>query len=211
MPPAYPVPPTGPPPPYPPPPAGQFRGDQSQPAAAAQAARPAAPGAQPPGQWGLGLDLGVSGVLPDAGLLATWRPYRWLHGQLGFGYNIISPGIRTGITAINPWYFPISLTGEAGHYFNGNANSAVSSLTGQGSDVAILRAVGYDYANLLAGITSGGQHFVFYFRAGMTYMRATINNFQESASKLAGSSMEASNPQLTYHGPTLKFGMIVFY
>jgi hypothetical protein len=172
---------------------------------------PLAPVAETLGEWGLNLDLGISGILPDFGLLATWRPYSWVHAQVGAGFNLISPGIRGGLTTINPLVIPFSLTGEVGHYFDGNANRLVNSLTGQGNDIAILRQVGYDYVNVLVGLTSGGKHFVYYFRTGMTYVRATVHDFQETASSLAKTPVEASDVHVTYHGPTLKFGVIAFY
>jgi hypothetical protein len=157
------------------------------------------------------LDLGVSGVLPDAGLLVTWRPVRWLHAQAGGGFNIISPGLRAGVTAICPRILPFSLTAEAGHYFQGNANAVVNGLTGQGDDIAILRKVGYDYANVLLGLTSGGKRYVYYFRAGATFLRTTLSNFQETVGQIAATPVEASDLHLSYHGPTVKFGMIAFY
>ena len=207
--PAYPPPPAPGPPVYPMP-AGAPPASAAAPGIALQAAGPE-PAQEPPGKWGAGLDLGISGILPDLGLLATWRPYPWLHAQLGPGFNVISPGLRCGATVINPWFFPISLTGEIGHYFEGDANGMVKSLTGQSSDIAILRKVSYDYANALVGFTSSGRHFVFYFRAGVTTMRATVNNFQETVSKLGGTTMETSDARLSYYGPTVKFGMIALY
>jgi hypothetical protein len=173
----------------------------------------AAPAPTParPGQWGAGVDLGFSGVLPDFGLLAAWRPYSWLHAQAGVGWNLISPGIRGGATVVNPWIVPISLTGELGHYFEGDANGLIKSLTGQDSDIAVLQKVSYNYANLLVGFTSRANHFVFYFRAGVTSMWATVNNFEETVSKLAGTSMETSEAKVSYYGPTAKFGLVVLY
>jgi hypothetical protein len=213
---AYPPPPAAPPPVYPPPPAGlppvyppQALPAPATPAVAAQAPAPAE--SAKPGKYGAGIDLGISGVLPDFGLLATWRPYAWLHAQAGLAYNIISPGIRCGATVINPWFVPISLTGELGHFFEGNANGMIKSLTGQDSDIAVLRKVSYSYANALVGFTSGGQHFVYYVRAGFTRMWATLNNFDETVSKMAGSSMETSDAKLSYFGPTLKTGMLVLF
>jgi hypothetical protein len=208
LPPPYPVPPPAAPPPYPLPAPTAPAAPATSPLVAAQTPPPTA---ESLGQWGLGLDLGLSGVLPDFGLLATFRPYAWLHAQVGAGYNLISPGIRCGATVINPWFFPVSLTGEAGHYFEGDANGMVNSLTGEGGDIAVLRKVSYDYGNLLVGLAWGGKHFVFYLRAGVTAMRATLKSFQEAVSKTSGAPMETSDPSLSYHGPTLKLGLLAFY
>jgi hypothetical protein len=150
-------------------------------------------------------------VLPDFGLLASWRPYAWLYGQAGVAYNLISPGIRGGATVTNPWFVPLSLTGELGHFFEGDANGLIRRLTGQSSEIAVLQKVSYSYANALVGFTSNGQHFVFYLRAGVTRLWATVNNFQETVSKLAGESMETADAKVSYYGPTLKLGMIYLY
>jgi hypothetical protein len=179
------------------------------PAVAAQAAPP--PATPAPGKYGAGVDIGFSGVLPDLGLLATYRPYVWLLAQAGLAYNFISPGIRCGATLTNPWFVPVSLTGELGYFFEGNANGMVKSLTGQDSDIAVLRKVSYGYANALVGFTSGGQHVVYYLRAGFTRMWATLNNFDETVSKLAGTSMETSDARVSYFGPTVKLGLVVLF
>jgi hypothetical protein len=179
------------------------------PVVAAQAPPPAAE--EPLGKWGAGVDLGFSGVLPDLGLLATWRPYSWLHAQAGVGWNILSPGIRCGATVVNPWFVHVSLTGELGHYFDGDANGIIKDLTGQDSDIAVLKKVSYTYTNALVGYTSSGRHFVFYLRAGMTRMWVTLHEFDKTVSKLAGNPIEASDAKLSYTGPTAKFGMIVLF
>ncbi len=208
-PPAYPTPAAGAAPAAPAPPFFPAPAAPAAPAVAAPAVPPAASAA--PGNWGAGVDLGVSGVLPDFGLLATWRPYPWVHAQAGVGWNAISLGLRGGATVINPWFVPLSLTGEVGHYFEGDANDRIESLTGRDSDLAVLRKVSYSYANALVGLTTSGQHFVFYFRAGVTRLWATVKGFQETVSELAGTPMETSDAELSYYGPTVKLGMIVLY
>jgi hypothetical protein len=160
--------------------------------------------------YGIGLDLGVSGILPDTGLLLTWRPRRWIHAQLGGGFNLISFAIRGGVTLISPRWVPLSLTAEGGHYFDGDANNSVRWLSGQNEDIASLRKVGYDYLNALVGLTTSGRRFSFYFRVGVTWMRTTVNDFQQTVNQAANLGLDASDPKVTYRGPTTKFGMIVF-
>jgi hypothetical protein len=160
--------------------------------------------------YGIGLDLGVSGILPDTGLLLTWRPRRWIHAQLGGGFNVISFAIRGGVTLISPRWVPLSLTAEAGHYFDGDANKSVRWFSGQNEDIASLKKVGYDYLNALVGLTTSGRRFSFYFRVGVTWMRTTVNDFQQTVNQAANLGLEASDPKVTYLGPTIKFGMIVF-
>ena len=160
--------------------------------------------------YGLGLDLGVSGILPDAGLLLTLRPWRWLHLQLGPGYNGLSPAIRGGATIVNPYFVPLSLTWEGGHYFEGDANKAVRWFRDGTQDIASLRRFSYDYMNVLGGRTVGGRHFCFYIRAGVTWMRATVKDFQQSVHDIAQVDLQASDPKVGYRGPTAKIGMLFF-
>jgi hypothetical protein len=160
--------------------------------------------------YGIGLDLGVSGFLPDTGLLLTWRPRRWIHAQLGGGFNVISFAIRGGVTLISPRWVPLSLTTEGGHYFDGDANKSVRWFSGQNQDIASLRKVGYDYLNALVGLTTSGRRFSFYFRVGVTWMRTTVNDFQQTVNQTANLGLDASDPKVSYRGPTIKFGMIVF-
>jgi hypothetical protein len=160
--------------------------------------------------YGIGLDLGVSGILPDTGLLLTMRPIRWIHIQLGGGYNVISYAIRGGVTLLGPEWLPLSLTGEGGHYFDGDANKAVSWVSGQSEEIASLKKVGYDYMNALVGMTSQGRRLSFYLRGGVTWMRTTVRNFQQSVNQATGLDFVVSDPKVSYRGPAVKFGMIVF-
>lgn len=160
--------------------------------------------------YGVGLDLGVSGILPDTGLLLTLRPIRWIHVQLGGGYNVISYAIRGGVTWLGPEWLPLSLTAEGGHYFDGDANKAVRWFSGQNDDIASLKKVGYDYVNALVGMTYQGRRFSFYVRGGVTWMRTTVNDFQQTVTRATNLDVEVSDPKITYRGPAVKFGMIVF-
>jgi hypothetical protein len=159
---------------------------------------------------GLGLDMGVSGVLPDAGLLLTARPGSWIHLQLGAGYNGLSPGIRGGTTLINPLFIPLSVTVEGGHYFEGDANKAVHWFSPETRDVASLRRFSYDYLNLLGGLTLQGRHFCFYVRGGVTWMRTTVEDFAQSVNEVAQVDLQAADPTIHYRGPSAKIGVVVF-
>ena len=159
---------------------------------------------------GVGLDVGVSGILPDTGLLLTWRPVRPVHVQLGPGYNGLSPGLRGGITVINPYFFPLSLTWEGGHYFEGDANKAVRWFSDGTQDIASLRRFSYDYMNLLGGLAFENRNFTFYFRVGVTWMHTTIRDFQQSVRDLTQVDVQASDPKISYRGPTAKLGLLFF-
>ena len=159
---------------------------------------------------GLGLDLGVSGVLPDTGLLLTLRPGAWLQVQLGPGYNGLSPGLRAGATLVNPILIPLSLTLEGGHYYEGDANKAVHWFSPGTREVASLRHFSYDYLNLLGGLVFEGRHFCFYLRGGVTWMRTTVKDFSQSVQEVAQVDLQAADPKVHYRGPSAKIGILVF-
>jgi hypothetical protein len=162
------------------------------------------------GRLGLGLDLGVSGVLPDAGLLLIVRPVRWGQLQVGGGYNGLSGGIRGGITLVNPFVIPLSVSWEVGHYFEGDANRIVQWFSPSTQDNASLRRFSYDYMNLLGGIAVGGGDFAFYLRVGVTWMRTTVHGFEQSVRDQAHIQLTASDPTIHYRGPALKLGFNYF-
>jgi hypothetical protein len=159
---------------------------------------------------GLGLDAGISGMLPDTGLLLALRPVSWIHGQIGLGYNLIAVGIRGGATLFSPVAIPLSLTLEGGHYFEGDANQAVHWFSPQARSVASLRRFSYDYLNLLAGLIFEGRYFSFYVRGGVTWMRATVKNFAQSVNDVAQVGLQADDPKIHYRGPSAKLGFILF-
>lgn len=161
-------------------------------------------------RFGVGIDVGISGVLPDAGLLLTARPVRWSQLQLGAGYNGLAPGVRGGLTLINPFVVPLSLTWEAGHYFEGDANRVVHWVDSSVQSNASLRRFGYDYMNLLCGLSIGDRDFAFHLRFGITWMRTTIHGFEQSVREATKLDLTASDPTIHYRGPALKVGFDYF-
>lgn len=162
------------------------------------------------GHFGMGIDVGISGVLPDVGLLLVGRPARWGHLQLGVGYNGLAPGIRGGLTLINPFVIPVSFTWEAGHYFEGDANRAVHWVDSSAQSNAALERFGYDYMNLLGGLSIGDGDFAFHLRFGVTWMRTTIHGFEQSVREATELNLTASDPTVHYRGPALKVGFDYF-
>jgi hypothetical protein len=160
--------------------------------------------------FGLSADAGVSGVLPDTGLLLVLRPVGWAHGQLGIGYNAIALGVRGGVTLVSPIAIPLSLTLEGGHYYEGDANRVVHWFNSQTRDISSLRHFSYDYMNLLVGLVFERPHFVFYVRGGVTWMRTTVKNFGESVHEVTQVDLQADDPKISYRGPGGKLGLIVF-
>ena len=163
------------------------------------------------GHYGLGVDFGLSGPLPDAGLLLALRPFRWVQVRAGAGYNWLAFGVRGGVTLVNPVAVPLSLTCEGGHYFEGDANKVVRWFSSNVQEVGSLRRFSYDYLNLLAGLEFGERDFSVYIRGGVSWMRTTIKDFAQSAQDVAQVDMQASDPKVSYRGPTLKLGTQYFF
>jgi hypothetical protein len=172
----------------------------------------AKPVARPLPKLGLGVDAGF----PDgAALSGVYRPFSWLRAELGGSYNMISKGVRGGLTLV-PFGMGPSATLEAGHYFDGNANGIASKFTGGGhSDNAILQRVGYDYANAHLGLDFGVRRVVFFIHGGMSYIRASVHNINSeipSGMGSAGGTTVSFNqdPIVRVITPSVKLGF-VFY
>ncbi|MBN1610565.1 MAG: hypothetical protein JW940_28300 [Polyangiaceae bacterium] len=158
------------------------------------------------------LDVG----LPD-GIMGglSYRPQPWLRLQAGAGSNAISPGIRGGVVFV-PFGAGPSLTLEAGHYFEGNANGLIASLAGsEYRNNAIAERVGYQFANLHAGFELGQERFTFFLHGGISYLHTQLHHVDE----VLGATEAGQNAAQTYGIggdssidawiPSLKLGFIV--
>jgi hypothetical protein len=161
---------------------------------------------------GAGLDLGLSGPLPDIGVMAAYEPFRFLRVAGGLDHNLIGFGVKGSVSVINPFVVPLSLTTEFGHFFETDANGTVRKFNSkQKMDVASLKKVGYDYVNLLLGFEAGSRLIRFYLRAGTTFTRATASDFQQSLTQSGVVVSRASDPEISYQGPTFKLGLFFFF
>ena len=160
---------------------------------------------------GAGVDVGLSGPLPDLGVLFAYQPMRWLRLGAGVGTNLIGVGLKGSVTLVNPYVLPLSLTGEAGRYFQADANPAVRRFASQDDDVASLKHVGYDFTNLLVGLDAGSGGARFYLRAGATFVRARVSSFEETLRSADVSVTRTTDPQVSYAGPTLKLGFLLLF
>lgn len=147
---------------------------------------------------GLGLDVGV----PDgAAVSGVYRPFSWLRAELGGSYNMISKGVRGGVTLV-PFGMGPSATLEAGHYFDGDANGVARKFAGAGfDDNAVLQRIGYDYANAHLGLDFGMRRVVFFIHGGMSYIRANVHNIN---SELAASGDSGATTVTFHQDPTLR-------
>jgi hypothetical protein len=185
-----------------------------------QAAAPAAP---PP------RSLPWIGVMADAGIpdgvqaSLVLRPLKILRASVGGGYNMISPGVRVGLTLL-PFGRGPSGTLEAGHYFEGNANGAAAKIFGPGVEGSAfgptLQRVGYDFVNAHVGLDFGWKRATFFIHGGMSYVQSHAYNLdqivqsQPSINGTNAQGLQISVPQgatVKYIGPSAKIGLIVYF
>jgi hypothetical protein len=161
---------------------------------------------------GAGLDLGVSGPLPDLGVMVAYEPFRFLRVAGGLDHNLIGFGVKGDLTLINPYYVPLSLTSEFGTFFETDANPTIRKFVKkQKEDVASLKKVGYDYLNLLLGFEGGSQMVRFYVRAGTSWVSAKASDFQQTLKAANVTVSKASDPKISYQGPAFKLGLFFFF
>jgi hypothetical protein len=167
------------------------------------------------------------GLMADAGVpdgvqgSLVLRPMKWLRTSVGGGYNMISKGVRAGVSIL-PFGRGPSATLEAGRFFEGNANTAGSKYIAGYSDAnplsPALDRIGYDYANAHLGLDFGYKRVTFYIHGGMTYMRGKVHNLGSLFNKNPaingtdenGLSVTVSDVSYTVIAPSAKLGLIVY-
>jgi len=167
--------------------------------------------------------LPVVGVMADVGLpdgagaSLVLRPKKWLRVTGGGTYNMISSGVRAGVSLVPLGWGP-SLSVEGGHYFDGDANSLMRRFAGASyQSNAVLERVGYDYANAHLGLDFGYRRVTFFLHGGFSYIRATVHNvdaaIQSSMQSDSSSSTQLSvkqDPIIRAITPSAKLGLIVY-
>jgi hypothetical protein len=184
----------------------------------------AAPAAAPPAPalpWiGVMADAGVPDGMQGALVL---RPWKVLRGSIGGGYNMISKGVRVGLTIL-PFGRGPSATLEAGRFFEGNANTTAAKFFGPGVESSAfgptLQRVGYDYVNAHLGLDFGYKRVTFYIHGGMSYVQGRVYNLESfvqtdpSINGTSSSGLQVTIPQgatIKYTGPSGKIGLIVYF
>jgi hypothetical protein len=171
--------------------------------------------------------LPVFGIMADAGIpdgaqgSLVLRPWKALRASVGGGYNMISKGVRVGVSLL-PFGRGPSGTIEAGHYFEGNASAAAAKFLGPGIEASAisgpLQRVGYDFVNAHLGLDFGYKRATFYLHGGMSYVRSQVHDLDalvQSNPSINGQDMnglQVSIPGATikYIGPSFKVGLIVY-
>lgn len=171
--------------------------------------------------WGIMLEGGI----PDGvGASAIFRPMTWLRLSAGGAYNFVAFGFRGGVSVV-PFYFPFSpsLNLDVGHFLGGDATPILAAaFQGTGYNVpdsALLKQVAYDYADATVGLEFGlPKTFTIFLRLGISYLRTTLNGFEELLQQAAAgagnppdTSITAQPPTITLTAPSLKLGLIVFF
>jgi len=167
-------------------------------------------------EYGAMIDAG----LPD-GITASliYRPDPQLRFHLGGSHNMISSGIRTGMTILmrRGWFSP-SLSFEYGHYFAGDANPLLRRLTGDDSwQIPALQRVGYDFGNAHLGIELGSKRVTFYLHVGMSFLETTVYRVTETiADEMPpapdGPVLEVlDNPEIFMLFASARTGLILYF
>lgn len=176
-------------------------------------------------------DPGRLGVMVDAGVpdgvtgSLVFRPLQMLRIYGGGSYNLISPGVRAGVSlAPVPFVISPSMSVEAGRYFVGDANKPLQKLgiiSDEGSP--LLREIGYDYANFHLGLDLGRSRFTFYVHAGFSLVRGKVRNLDEQIADATlpgsmGTEMDdgtlvefRDDPIITLWAPSARLGFMLFY
>ena len=159
--------------------------------------------------FGLLADGGVPG---GAGLAGVFRPWSFLRVEGGLNWNYLRFGLRGGVTVIPfEWGVTPTLHLEGGHFFPGDA----SRFTNSAGAKILLGHVPEDYWAASLGLEFGSQQrFVFFLRAGLSWIRTEASNIAQSvAADNPGSTTtvkSAGNVSILLQVPTLSTGVLLF-
>jgi hypothetical protein len=159
--------------------------------------------------FGLLVDGGVPG---GAGLAGMFRPWHFLRVEGGLNWNYLSLGLRGGVTVIPfEWGVTPTLHLEGGHFFPSNA----SRFTDSAGAKILLGRVPEDYLSASLGLEFGSQQrFVFFLRAGLSWIRTEARNLAQAITANDPSSTtkpkSAGNVSLLLQVPTVSLGVLLF-
>lgn len=161
----------------------------------------------------------ILGVMADAGVpdgamgALQVRPLDWLRLHLGAGTNTVSLGYRLGATVI-PFGWGPSLSLEAGHFRDGNANGLVRSVVGYNDEVkSLFDRVGYTFYNAQLGFELGRGNFQFFIHGGFSFLRATLPGAAEALMKSSANNDPSTtitlrqDPIVRVWTPSVKLGV----
>jgi hypothetical protein len=162
----------------------------------------------PPPSFGVMADVG----LPDGATASlVYRPVNAVRFHAGLGYNLVSPGVRAGLTLVpfKAWLNP-TLTVDVGHFTDGDANPLARRISGDPTfSSAVLDRVGYDYANAHLGLEFGRKWFTFYVHAGMSRVTGSVHEL--SAVTSMSTVTFTTDPNVTVWSVSARAGFIVYF
>ena len=153
-----------------------------------------------------------AGVPTGAGVSGMFRPWRFLRLEGGVNWNYLSFGLRGGVTVIPfEWGVTPTLHLEGGHFFPADA----SRFANDPGPKILLGNVRDDYLSASLGLEFGSQQrFVFFLRAGLTWIRSEAQNVAQAiAAQNPGSTTtvkSAGNVSLLLQAPTVTVGVLFF-
>lgn len=164
-------------------------------------------------QFGINLDAGI----PDGVALGlVYRPVHFVRVGASGSYNGFGFGAR-GTVTLAPFRFFVTptLSVEAGHYWAADVGPLVSQagLEVPPEAAPLLQEVAYDYGNVHLGFELGmPQHFMFFLRAGMSYVQSTVTNFGQVVQTAAGDpTLEVADLNVRVTVPSLKLGITAYF
>lgn len=156
--------------------------------------------------------------LPDGGTASlVVRPVRALRLELGAAHNLISPGVRGGVTWIplRSWATPV-IGAAYGHFFERDANPIVRTVSGDPTfDSPILDRIGYDFAVARAGIELGRQRFTFFLHAGVTRVTGQLHDVAQASNAAAAQSgsmvtVTSTDPRFALWTVSADVGFVIY-
>jgi hypothetical protein len=158
------------------------------------------------------------GVMFDAGVpdgaqgAVVFHPLGWLRLHAGGGYNMVSPGVRAGLSVIRPsgGVRPCIVL-EAGRFFEGDANPLMRQLTGEPEyHKASLSNVGYDWASAHVGLEFGTDWLRFFLHAGLSEVRSSVHDAESLTSMNEGRARFEEDLRISGHVPSGRLGLIFY-
>ncbi|MCE9574242.1 MAG: hypothetical protein K8W52_13930 [Deltaproteobacteria bacterium] len=156
-------------------------------------------------RFGVMTDLGV----PDGGVASlVYRPVGPIRLNAGIGSNLISTGLRAGVTIVPlPWWFSPSVSLDVGRYPEGDANMiARIALQDPTYSSAMLDRVGYDYVDAHVGFEFGRAWATFYIHGGVSRTTGLIHGLSDPQKGVTFTE----DPRVTSWTPSVRVGLIVY-
>lgn len=156
----------------------------------------------------------VDAGLPDgAGVSLVYRPVSRLRLQWGVTHNMISTGVRVGVSVapFRSWFTP-TLNLDAGRYKEGDANPLLQMASGDPTFHSdSLERVGYDYANAHLGLEFGRKRATFYLHAGASYIATQVHELDNSSQDGSTTVTFTQDPDVRVLTVSARLGLIIYF